>query len=430
MKIDLQNNVGIKMNHFSKLLLLMSVNFSFWGCTKEVESDVVVTDKFMHVYTDLGTQTCNFMKATDDGGCLLFVNEDLRAFGDGKKLAIIKLNEKGAIEWKNKIEDYELPSLSLCTELSDGSLLFTKDGNAGFLVKVSKTGTIDFVTDFNFFFPKENTYYGGYAQQCSNGEYRLAFCNGNATWDATAYVSIFNPDGTFRNAIKIPEAYFNIKNFKLLGISLYKYGNGFTHFFMGSCFLHDKYNISWAERTKLYVNKMMYRGDTAIETSRTVILDTIPDNNEYLSYFHKYTNDRHVIITTSYRDNQGVVHGRIFKVNDDLEIVWQTDVSVSNFATSLSQSIEFTKDGNIFVTGSCQVPGKISTQPFAAKVSKDGHVMWYKIFQTNLNSAMSYGLETNSGDYIFSGITTGFGAGNTGADLFIMKTDENLNYKE
>lgn len=415
---------------FMSLLILLLVSASFWGCTKEVETQLVETNVFMRVYPELGTQTCTYMKATEDGGCFLFVNEDLRAFGDGKKLAVIKLDAKGKIEWKNLIDNYELPSLTVCTALPDGSLLFTKDGTAGIFVKINKSGTIDFVSDYSHIFPKDNTYNGGYVQLGPDGLYRQAFCNGFATWSASAYVATFNPDGTFIGTIPISEASFGVKNFKLTGLSLYKYGNGTTHFFVGTCFLHDKYSFSWSERNKIFVNKMVLLGDSALVYSKTLIIDTLPDNNAYTSWFHRYTNDRHVIIASTVKDNRGIFHGQLTKINDNLEIVWKTNIAVSNYGTSLGQSIEFTRDGNIFITGTCQVPGKISSQPFAAKISNDGNLMWYKVFQTNLNSSMSYGLETINGDYILSGITTGFGSGNTGADLFIMKTDKNMNYQE
>lgn len=426
-----------KIVHYLYLLIsICLIGLLFNGCTKEVDNTLVETKTFMHVYPEQGGQYCNYMKATDDGGCMLFVNEDLRAFGDGKKLAIIKLNEKGGIEWKRTVTDYELPSLSLCTPLKDGSFLFTADGTAGKIVKVGKDGEVQFVTDFSYIFPQPpaiNRYNSGYPVEGYDGHYRVAFTDGTSRYNANAYVAEFNSDGSFMGTREIKEANFGLDQFKLLTLSIYKYGSGPTYFFMGAAFMHGDNNFSWSERAKLFLSKQLYWEDSTSTTnlqSKTVWIDSLIGDNALQSYWQKYTEDRQLIITTTVADINNINKGQLIKANDDLDILWKTDIKVSPYGTALNSGIEICKDGNYFLTGTCKIPGKISDQPFAVKVDPNGHVLWYTIFQTNLNSNLSYGLETVKGDYVLTGTTTGFGAGNTGADLFIIKADKNLNYKE
>ncbi len=423
----------MKFMQFATCLLL--VMLTCLGCEKEVAKEVVETDTYMRVYPEIGGQTCNFMKATSDNGCILFINEDLRASGDGKKLAILKLNEKGDIEWKKLVADFELPSLSLCTPLPDGSFLFTPDGPAGKIVKISADGNLEFVTDFKHDIPGgqvegKDFYYSGYPLLGADGTYKVGYCNGGATWWGTVYVASFNTDGTYIGRINFPEDNFlkTTPEFKILSTSLYKYGNGQTYFFVGAAFMHNRKDFSWSEKVKLYLNKQVLY-DTTLAFSKTVFLDTLTDDNSYGSWFHRYLDDKTLLISTTIQDRFLRNKGQLIKVNDDLEVIWKCDVSASPYGTSLNSGLEITKDGNYFVTGTCKVKGKISDQPFAAKVSKNGTLLWTKIFTTNLNSNMSYGLETVKGNFILTGTTTGFGIGNTGSDLYIIKADKDLNYK-
>lgn len=413
----------IRHSAICALLFLLQV-----GCTKEVDNTLLETKTFMHVYPEQGGQTCNFMKATPDGGCMLFINEDLRSIGDGKKLTIMKLNEKGQQEWKRSAGDYELPSLVNCVVLADGSMLFTPDGPAGYLVKINNQGQIEFVTDYTSHFNGYKFWYGTYPVQGNDGTYKQVFTNGPATWNASAHLASFDLAGNLLGTQYISEASFNQKDFKLVWLSIYKYGNGSTSYFVGGCFMHDKNNFSWGERLKLFVAKQVYYDSVCVFT-QTELVDTARDDNHYQSFFHKYTADRHLLINTTVQDHNKINRGQLIKVNDDLDILWKTDIVVSPYGSILNSGIEETRDGNYFVTGSCIIPGKTSQQPFAAKVSRNGKLLWTKIFQMNLSGALTYGIENVKGDFILSGITTGFGSGNTGADLFILKTDNALNYK-
>ncbi|MFA6261686.1 MAG: hypothetical protein WC760_09470 [Bacteroidia bacterium] len=403
--------------------------FLLGSCTKEVDNTLLETKTFMHVYPELGGQTCNFMKATPDGGCMLIINEDLRATGDGKKLSIMKLNEKGKLEWKRSAGDYELPSLVNCVVLADGSMLFTPDGPAGYLVKINSNGQVAFVTDYTSTFNGYKFWYGTYPVEGNDGTYKQVITNGPSTWNASAHIASFDLSGNLIGTQYISEASFDKKDFKLVWLSIYKYGNGNTNYFVGGCFMHDKNNFSWGERLKLFVAKQVYY-DSALAFTKTVLVDTALDNDHYQSFFHKYTSDKHLLINTTVQDYNKINRGQLIKVNDDLDILWKTDIVASPYGSILNCGIEETRDGNYFVTGACIIPGKTSQQPFAAKVSRDGKLLWTKIFQFNLSGALTYGIENVSGDFILTGVTTGFGSGNTGADLFILKTDNALNYKQ
>jgi hypothetical protein len=426
---------GLFMQMMSKkyllLILFPVLVLMFNGCKKEVESKVEVTNTFMHVYPEQGGQVCSYIKPTDDNGCMLFVNEDLRSVGDGKKLSIIKLDENGKVEWKKTIDNIELPNMVNCTVTKDGSLLFSNDGEAGKIVKINNDGSLAWVNDYSYMFGLPNFFYSTYIVEGDDGILRTAVCNGQATYAARAFLFSFNQDGSFLGSIPIRESSFGVTDFKLVYLSMYKYGNGQTQYYAGLCFLHDDYTFHWGERFKLFVNKMVFYDDSTLAYSKTVILDSASDDNNYTGWGQRYINkERALLINTTVVDKFNISRGQIIKVNDLLEVVWKSDIRITPYGTSLNYGCEDTRDGNYLVTGSCKVPGKLSSQPFAAKLDKNGKIIWSKIFQTNLAGTLTYGMEMIKGDFILTGTTTGFGLGNTGADLYILKTDKDLNYKD
>ncbi len=183
---------------------------------------------------------------------------------------------------------------------------------------------------------------------------------------------------------------------------------------------------------RLFVTKVQYSG-TNLVSHKTTILDPQNIGLNY-PYYKKHalirqlvTSDNKLIISTFQRDLSGTNKGFVVKVDENLNKLWELNLQFGS-GNTIPKSIAECADGNYLVCGLCNIIAKNIEQPFACKISKDGSLLWKKLYNMTKNGSFSSGYQTDN-NYFFGGTTNSFGSGLNLDDIFLMKTDIEGNLK-
>lgn len=409
------------MKNIIYYIILISISFEFIACKKEVNQSIIQSDKFLKIYTDFGRESLNFIKQTEDQGYLLIGNRV-------DSLIIYKVDKNGNLEWKNKLSEIDFNGV-YAVSLKDGSIIIISLIKNGHMCKLDKNGNIVFITKYIWGGIGSNQiFYNSIPTQLNDGTFALPYTNGGATGsESNNRIAFINQDGfyfdsqTIYDSLLKPENYARFKNLELAIIKCEKKGD---YFFSGRCF--PNWNGNWNSNQDVYVSKQKYDDKGNLLYSKTKIIDKKQVNYDNTSYYHTRLKDG-VLLIINRKNNNYFNDCRIYKVNDSLDIEWELDLNATPYGTDCYAATEC-PDGNFLITGNCFLIDKLNTQPLAIKISKNGSIIWQKIFNITLSASMNYGIENNDGTFVFGGQTVGFGKGNSLEDFLLIKTDANRNF--
>lgn len=401
------------------IAFLASVLVLTIGCRKEVPASRIETNTYLKVYPAAGDQNLPYIYPTDDRGYLLVGNE-------GDSLIILKVDARGELQWKSRISDMEF-SGCLATQLPDGNILISSTSGSGTYCKLDRNGNVLSVTRFRN--KDVNNYFNNsYPQQLDNGNVLIAYSNGNATGDeSTNKIAGFDKTGKLLGYIDIKDTTFldpTDYKFKILWFSLHRCPKEGDYYFNGWAFLN--WNGDWSRLRRMFVAHVVFDAGGTVTYKRKVWID--PQFATYTNddYYQVVTSDTGVVLAATRTNKNYIQEGNVVKIDKDLNILWQTPLRITTYGT-FCYYVNECPDGGYLVTGSCKVSDKTSDQPFACKLDRYGNIIWSKIYNTGLYAAFSAGIQNPDGTYLFGGSTTGFGAGATGNDFFVIKTDKDGN---
>jgi hypothetical protein len=118
----------------------------------------------------------------------------------------------------------------------------------------------------------------------------------------------------------------------------------------------------------------------------------------------------------------------VMKVSLSRQLVWRTELNIGDNGTQ-AWAINEDAEGTFMITGQCLLNGSVQLQPFAARLDRNGNIMWTKVYSIKLAGYLSSSVQMPDGSYIFGGCTNGFGNGTTGLDVFTLRTDKDGNLK-
>lgn len=391
----------VKWSSLSIFFLLLSLG----ACKKDIETSKLVSDSYIHAFPAQGDQLGWFITPSDNGGCLAIFTDEIL-----KNLIIYKLDDKGLIESKDTLKGLEM-YYPVFTELNDGNILIVSGYNNGNFCKLNKQGKVQFISSFS-----GTGLSNSYPILMRDGSIAIASSTG---WrpGLSSQINFLNSDGTDKGNVVITDASFGNK-FKTLYTSLQRCDTIGTYYFNGACF--PNWNQSFRSRPKLFLAKQRYSG-VKLMYSKTIIIDSTDQNYSYSGVYQVTTKDNHTILAASFADINSINKGKILKIDADLNINWEKTLQIG-LATACTGVTEC-PDGNYLITGVCFVADKSVNQPFACKMDKNGVVIWQKIYSTKLYGQFSWGIQAADGSLFFTGNTSGFGAGSTLSDVFIVKTD-------
>lgn len=392
------------------------------GCKKEVSSNLLATDTFLKVYSIGGDQAVWHLKETDDKGFLMICC-------DNDSFVLQKADAKGELQWRSKLTDIDFRGIWAC-RLNDGGMLFSSQGYNGSFCKIDKNGSIQFAK--KFWDNQNNTVFFGNSIPVPllNGHTLVPYTNGGSTGAASDNkLAHFNELGNLLETITIPDSSFKSpgdKSFKVIGLSLYRCEQVNDYYFTGLAFVD--WNSSWSARTRFFISHQVYDSQRKLQSSKTTVLD--PVLNPYSNYWFSQlaTADGGALVGLCRANRNDVTEANMIKLSKDGTVEWQTVLQVGAGGTN-PDGISLGSDGSYIVTGSCNLPGKSSAQPFACKLSKSGVVQWTKIYSTLVSGMIRTVIQLQDGSYIMGGYTNGFGASATLNDAFIIKTDAEGNLK-
>jgi hypothetical protein len=381
------------------------------GCKKDVPTSTLEYQTYIHTYTASGNQTSWFIKPTSDNGCLFIGTED-----EIGNLVILRINEKGQLTSKDTLKGFDVLA-PVFTELEDGSFLICSGYNNSNLCKLDKNGKVIFITNFSGT-GKSNSY----PVVLKNGSYAIASAYG---WGPGSYslINFINPNGSMGGEVQITDASFAPK-FKTLYTSLHKCDTIGTYYFNGFGF--PNWNFSFRNRPKLFIAKQIYNGNTLVY-NKFKIIDSSNINYSLSGVYQVNTKDKHTILAATFANINNLNKGKIIKLDEDLNSVWERDLLIG-YATYCLGVVEC-PDGNYLISGVCWANEKLINQPFACKMDKNGNILWKNVFSTKLNAQFAWADQAKDGTCYFGGNTNGFGQANNLNDMFILKTDNEGNLK-
>jgi hypothetical protein len=184
------------------------------------------------------------------------------------------------------------------------------------------------------------------------------------------------------------------------------------------------------ENTTQFVSRFEYNGKNEI-SKKTVLLDfdNVININSSDGMQSLNTKDNNLLLLITQQENNSNYIGHVTKVDGNMVKVWELDLRFG-IGNTFPKSIRPCSDGNYMVCGDCKVDAKGFNQPFAAKISADGKLLWSKIYQMPLYGRFVSSVNTMENEFVFVGNTLSFGSGKSQNDMFFYKTDDNGNIKE
>lgn len=424
-----QNTYKPKVRIFSlnRLCLLFAVSLIIaigTACKRENSPESIQTNTYLRVFPSETNQTCFSINPTKDNGFLLFSSSDLLSTNDALALNITKLNSAGNIEWTTKYTDsIYRPRV---TGLSDGSFIISSSFYTAEILKIDPNGQLVFKSRYT----RKQTVSTHFSDpiQGSDGNFYVADSDIAGSDDSSLnFVRKYSKEGKYLQAQPIYDSLFGGKTAYL---SIHGFEAPGTYYLTGLVWL---YPWSYLDNAKLFVSKVSFSNNVLTSKKTTILLpQTISNSNPLFYKFNIYyktlfTSEKDLIICTHQNGLAGNT-GHLFCVDDNLNKKWEIDLRVGVKGT-IPVSIAQCPDGNYLIVGFCWVDVKYLEQPFACKISKDGKIIWTKIFSMALNSTFDSGFQTLDGSYIFGGTTNSFGNAANQNDIFIMKTDREGNLK-
>ena len=388
----------------------------FLSCKKEVKTEKIESNTFLHSYVSNKDNDCVFITSSDNG-FLLVSSTGLLNSNDGKGVTISKINTFGNLEWSKDLPDtFYLP---MVTDLKDGTFLINSLNYYNKIIHVNKSGDILFKGKYNN--DKENVQFSA-AIRGANLNYYVSHSNGGFTGGSgTNIIRKYNNDGTYLKQFEIADSNFGGKIYEL---NICRHENPETFYLTGLLF---QYPFSWQNNPRIFVSRLEFSSDKLVNKN-TVILD--PQNvtifNNYSNQILLTENNSMLVCAIQYVGTQTFSH--IYKVDENMKKLWDVSFIISNNFTNI-KSLSIDIDGNYLLCGFIKTDSKNLEQPFACKVSKGGVLIWSKIFAMASTGIFSSGAQLQNGSLIFGGTSNGFGKGSNLRDVFMLKTDSDGNLK-
>lgn len=135
--------------------------------------------------------------------------------------------------------------------------------------------------------------------------------------------------------------------------------------------------------------------------------------------------DGYIIVGSTTSSNTSGTDILAIRIDNSGNIIWQKTFGGSS-GDNASKIIE-TQDGNYAIIGSTQSFNAQDFDFYLLKIDGSGNKLWDKLYGGS-NGDEGYSIaELQDGSLILCGFAVGFGSGNTGRDMFIIKTDANGN---
>lgn len=397
------------------ILLIVSISLLMVKCQKEINPQ----NSAISVNSSNEDQKCVYVYPSSDNGVIvLWLSNE----GISKKLLITKFNEDGNSEWTNTIPNNS--DFFSVSSLKDGGILMVANSLTPKLIKLDKNGLVVFNKAIAS--PPKNSF-----TNPIEGENKHIYLtiNKEASWwaDTTALLEFDeNGERITEKTIKIYDNNFLSKNgrtgFIYLNM-LFKVDQNQNFYFYGAKYPGFSFQDLF-QNPNLYVAQFKY-DNTKLIDKKTVILD--PDNlyskNDGGTLNHVITPDNNLLISSMQVEPNNNYKGHLVMVDMNFEVIWKKDISFGlgyTFVNSLSNC----PDGNFLICGDCRVSGKGDNQPFAAKISKTGELIWHKIYTTNLYGRFTNGVQTNNGTIFLGGNSTAFGRGLNSQDFLFIRTSK------
>jgi hypothetical protein len=387
----------------------------FATCKKTIPDSKIETSAYIHSYPEDKNQVAWYLKETKDGGFLVISTEDLHDQDDGLAMAIYRMNAAGNILSKNVIRTNEMCA-PVFTNLPNGNILVNCGCNQENLCLLDPEGKVIFLCNyFNIY-----NVYSSYPLRLDNGSYAAAVTNGSGSSLSTNLVAYVDSAGKYAGYDNIPEP---LPNFKTLYLSLHKCWSRGNYLMNGWCF--PNWNGSFRSNRRIFLSRKFSGANAAM--NKTVVVDTAFSQCDNISIYQVYTHDNFLVLAASQLDAYDHVSLRLIKADDSLNVKWIKTLDVGTNASAYC--ITELSDGGFLMAGSCTLKGKANGQPFVCKASKDGDLLWSKIYNTKFTGYLQWGEEVKDGGYLLFGAGNFFGQGATQNDLFTLKTDAFGNVK-
>lgn len=403
------------------LIIPFILILTLFSCKKEIPEAKEFTETFTKSISEAEDQNIVFFAPTADNNFIFLAYIHMGVSGIGYPLYLYKVSPEGRLISKTLIG--QLVSRVYCRQLPDYSILFnTADGGQtpGYLGKLDPNGNLLFLTNY------KSSYIGVYSWpvQLKDGRFIVTNTNGQSTGSAsTNQMQLFDAQGKWTSVATLPDAEFG---FKVMFLGVHKCDTIGTYYFNG--WGVENWIGNWNTNKQMFVAKRIYKGPTLVY-NKVKIIDPLNEVNYNEDYQQYVASDGKLVMLATQVQPDGIKIIRFVMVDDSLNVLTKRDIKIGTRQT-IGKGVIETADGHFLITGGVVNDNKTMEQPFAAKVDRQGNVLWSKTYTTLLGGFFVNGQINGDASMLFAGQTSGFGRGKNGNDLFLMRVDKNGNMKQ
>ena len=140
---------------------------------------------------------------------------------------------------------------------------------------------------------------------------------------------------------------------------------------------------------------------------------------DYLHSFQQTSDGGYIVVGDSESSGSGKWDIWVLKLDSKGEVSWQKTYGGSD--EDYASSVDSTEGGGYVLIGSTKSFGSGASDIVVLKLTNEGDISWQKTYGDDLNDLAFSVKQISGGEYISSGYTASFGAGD--ADFFVLKMD-------
>ena len=407
------------MNRTLQIVLVCSTFLmltGMWSCTKEVVSENAKSELYLKTFPAKYPFHFTEVIATDDGGfCIVGMGEVDNV--NTNDIYIMKTDKYGQQQWLKEFKS-TIGSVPMLSKLEDGNFLV----QCQFSPVVAKFDPIGNQLWKKITYPTfyANNLYSKYIEG-DDGNLHFTTCQGMGAWTTTTFISTLNQNGQLIDSFMLPD---DKVGGKILMINILR-SEGGTKWFAGTQFAGEM--TSWAAPVFYFVAKLESDGevtyyrypDLHIKGTQYLIKSAITKDNELIGL----TSEGYWLFDDSYRTKSGKHSFRIYKTSEDLQPIWERSISLPDAYQVSPTNIVVAENGDYLVTGACVKDNSTFQHPFIVRISKDGDLLFNRIYDLSGYSNLIGVAELTNDNYVMTGYSSGFGDQQNNFEAILLVTD-------
>mgnify|MGYP000577906020 CR=1 FL=1 len=377
--------------------------------------------KQTYFFKSYGSSYESFGRYVDEinGGDILIAGVGRKGTAtDNNTLSIRRVDSHGNTVWEKDIETNEY---YFCNgmRMSNGDYVFNSVYESSEIIRISPDGEV--IYHRPMLQSMNNNLGYGIPIENENGNLLVSFTNGfGLGGNSSNFIYTIDKDGAVIGSTKYNDAQFGgkITDFKVLAFKENAYWLTGT--------LYESPFTGWGNPQKTFVAKFEQGAP------QKVFIKDAGNSKERVCRVGVFSSDDGAVVVSSKTSelHDGYPLPQTFfevtKLDENLELLWEKKIELGVLSIE-PLSMNENSAGEYVISGHCALGNSSGRQAFVVKLNTSGEITFSKIFDLGESIEVQYGMQTISGDYLFTGESPGFGNTIEQTNIVLLKTDKNGN---